>query len=79
MKSAFTLPGLMAGTVFLILASGCATSDTGTSAPETYRSNPPIGSHIVRRAPAPTPTEQEREKAGERSGQAAGTPAQTKL
>ena len=78
MKSAFTLPGLLAGTVFLVLASGC-TTEPRTTASDTYRPDPPIGSHIVRRPPAPAPTEQEREKAGEKSGgQATGTSAQTK-
>ncbi len=75
MKSAFTLPGLVAGTVLLVLASGCGTAGAPRAAPETYRSNPPIGSQIVRRPPAPA--EQEREKTTERSGQT-GTPAQTK-
>ena len=68
MKFAFTLPGLVAGTAFLFLASGCASSASDASSPagETYRSSPPIGSHIVRRPAAPTSSEQEREKTGER-------------
>jgi len=76
MKSASTVPGLLAGTVLVVLASGCGTADAPRAAPETYRSNPPIGSQIVRRPSAPA--EQEREKTSERSGQATGTPDQTK-
>ena len=66
MNSAFTLAGLVAGAAFLSLSSGCASSDAPSPAGETYRSTPPIGSHIVRRPPAPTSAEQEREKTGER-------------
>ena len=78
MKSALTLPGLLAGTVLLVLASGCGTADAPRAAPDTYRPDPPTGSHIVRRPPPPAPTEQEREKTNERSGQATGTPGQSK-
>jgi hypothetical protein len=74
MKSALALSGLVAGALVLVLASGCST-DPASSAGNSARVDPPIGSHIVRRPPAPTSNEQEREKTGERpAGQAIGVP-----
>jgi len=76
MKSSATLPGLVAGTVFFILAAGCAAGDSPAGTASTTRVDPPTGSHIVRRPPAPTQSEQEREKTGERTGQAGSVPTQ---
>jgi hypothetical protein len=78
MKSAFALPGLVAGTVFFVLAAGCATGESPAGAGTTTRADPPLGSHIVRRPAAPAQSEQEREKTGERTGQAGIAPAQTR-